>query len=86
MMDDTELPKPLEFHADRPGHDYLLFGWGMHECFGKYISQVQVVELVKGLLLEEGLRRAPGPEGTLTYDGAFPNPFRVAFGPAPWQS
>jgi cytochrome P450 len=86
MMDDTELPAPLEFHVDRPGHDYLLFGWGMHRCFGEYISQVQIVELVKALLLEQGLRRAPGPEGTLSYDGAFPNPFSVAFGPAASQS
>jgi cytochrome P450 len=80
MMDDTQLQAPLEFRPNRPQHDYLLFGWGMHECFGKYISEVQIVELVKALLHEDSLRPAPGPQGTLTYDGAFPNPFRVAYG------
>jgi cytochrome P450 len=79
MMDETELDKPLEFRLDRPSHHYLHFGWGMHQCLGKYISQVQVVELVKAVLLLPGLRRADCPAGKLAYAGPFPKSFTVEF-------
>ena len=49
MMDETELDNPREFRLDRPAHHYLHFGWGIHQCLGKYISQVQVTQIVKGL-------------------------------------
>jgi cytochrome P450 len=79
MMDETELDQPLEFRLDRPAHHYLHFGWGIHQCLGKYISQVQVVELVKAVLLLPGLRRADGLSGKLTYAGPFPKSFAVEF-------
>ena len=81
MMDETELDNPEEFRLDRPPHHYLHFGWGLHQCLGKYISQVQVVELVKGLLCLDGLHRAEGPQGALQYDGAFAKSFVVRFNP-----
>ena len=80
MMDDTELDAPGEFRAGRPDYDYLLFGWGMHTCFGKYISQVQITEIVRSLLVLDNIRRAPGDAGKLVYDGFFPKSFAVAFG------
>jgi cytochrome P450 len=83
MMDDTELDHPLDFRLDRPAHHYLHFGWGIHQCLGKYISQVQLVEMLKALLLLPGLRRASGAAGQLTYTGPFPASFSVEFDPAP---
>lgn len=79
MMDETELDSPLDFRLNRPAHHYLHFGWGIHQCLGKYISQVQVVEMVKALLLLPALRRASGASGQLTYAGPFPNSFAVEF-------
>lgn len=79
MMDETELDQPLEFRLNRPAHHYLHFGWGIHQCLGKYISHVQVVELVKAVLLLPGLRRAAGPSGQLAYAGPFPKSFVVEF-------
>ena len=79
MMDETELDQPLEFRLDRPSHHYLHFGWGIHQCLGKYISQVQVVEMMKALLLLPGLRRAAGTSGQLSYAGPFPQSFVVEF-------
>jgi cytochrome P450 len=79
MMDETELDQPLEFKLDRPAHHYLHFGWGIHQCLGKYISEVQIVEIVKPLLLLDNLRRAAGPDGKLTYAGPFPKSFVVEF-------
>jgi cytochrome P450 len=80
MMDDTVLDQPQQFTLGRPSYQYLHFGWGMHQCFGKYISQVQVVELVRSLLLLPGLRRAAGDAGQLVYEGPFPKSFTVEFG------
>ena len=80
MMDETELDAPQEFREGRPEYQYLLFGWGTHRCFGKYISQVQITEIVRGLLVLPGIRRAPGDAGKLVYEGFFPKSFTVEFG------
>jgi cytochrome P450 len=82
MMDETEVDQPLEFRLDRPSHHYLHFGWGIHQCLGKYISQVQVVEMMKALLVLPGLRRAAGASGQLMYAGPFPRTFVVEIDPA----
>ena len=79
MMDETELDSPREFRLDRPAHHYLHFGWGIHQCLGKYISQVQVTQIVKGLLSLPNLRRAEGEAGKLLYNGPFPKSFSVSF-------
>jgi cytochrome P450 len=80
MMDETELDAPGEFREGRPEYQYMLFGGGMHRCFGKFISQVQVTEIVRSLLLLDNIRRAPGDAGKLVYAGFFPKSFTVAFG------
>jgi cytochrome P450 len=80
MMDETELDAPLEVREGRPEYQYLLFGGGMHRCFGKYISQVQITEIVRSLLVLPGIRRAPGDAGKLVYEGFFPKSFTVEFG------
>ena len=80
MMDETELDAPLEFREGRPEYQYLLFGGGTHRCFGKYISQVQITEIVRSLLVLPGIRRAPGDAGKLVYEGFFPKSFTVEFG------
>ena len=79
MMDETVVDNPTEFRLNRPSHHYLHFGWGIHQCVGKHISEVQVAEIVKGLLMLKGLRRAPGQDGKLQYDGPFPKSFVVEF-------
>jgi hypothetical protein len=79
MMDETELDSPEEIRLNRPNHHYMIFGWGMHECLGKYISQVQIVEIAKAVLALEGLRPADGADGTPSYEGAFVSKFVVQF-------
>jgi cytochrome P450 len=80
MMDETELDAPREFREERPAYQSMVFGWGMHRCFGMYISQVQVTEIIRSLLVLDGLRRAPGDAGKLVYDGFYPKSFTVEFG------
>jgi cytochrome P450 len=81
MMDDTEVDAPKEFRAGRPPSQYLHFGFGIHQCFGKYISQVQVTELVKHLLRLDNLRRAPGATGQLNFSGIYPKTFTIQWDP-----
>lgn len=80
MMDDTELDNPKGFRIGRPSPHYLHFGFGIHECFGKYISQTQVTELVKHLLRLPNLRRSPGAAGQLILTGIYPTSFTVQWG------
>lgn len=79
MMDDTELDAPRNFNINRPAHHYLHFGWGIHQCLGKYISQVQVTQIIKGVLTLKKLRRAEGETGKVAYAGPFPKSFVIGF-------
>ncbi len=79
MFDKTAFPEPGRLAAGRPLDRYLHFGHGMHTCFGLYINDVQIPELVAGLVRLPGLRRAPGGAGRLVYDGPFPERLVVAF-------
>lgn len=79
MFDPAAFPDPGQVQAGRPLDQYLHFGWGMHTCFGLYINNVQVPELVAGLLRLPNLRRARGMAGRLVYDGPFPDHLFVAF-------
>jgi cytochrome P450 len=80
MFDPAYVDAPEEFRVDRSlDTDYLHFGYGLHSCFGRYISPLQILEVTKRLLRVEGLRRAPGPDGQVRYDGPFPDAFFVEF-------
>lgn len=48
--------------------EYMHFGYGPHLCTGRYISEVNVPELVAGLVQLKGLRRAPGKKGKISYE------------------
>lgn len=79
MFDPTVVAEPHEFRVPRPASNYLHFGRGQHTCFGERINQVTVPEALKQLLLLPNLRRAPGDEGEIAYDGPFPQRYIVQF-------
>jgi cytochrome P450 len=79
MFDPRKFPEPDAFSINRPPENYLHFGRGLHACFGRQISHVVIPIIAKHLLRCPGLRRAPGVEGRLNYDGAFPNSWIVEF-------
>jgi Dyp-type peroxidase family len=79
MFDEEQFPDPETFRTDRPLHDYIHFGHALHICFGRYISQVHIPAVAKALLRRRNLRRAPGEEGQLQYDGAFPERLILEF-------
>jgi cytochrome P450 len=76
MFDPIALDQPEAFHAGRPAHAYILWGYGMHTCFGAHINQAVIPQLLKPLLRQAGLRRAGPVDGAGT---PFPVHFPVAF-------
>lgn len=83
MFDERRVDSPGDFRIDRPATDYLHFGTGMHECFGRYISRALIPLILKPVLQQRDLRRAAGPAGQLQMDGPFPSSLVVSFQPAP---
>jgi cytochrome P450 len=74
MFDPQVVEAPEEFRPGRPDYHYLHFATGFHACFGRYVSRIQIPQILKPLLRRKGLRPAGAPE----YDGTFPERFLVA--------
>jgi cytochrome P450 len=80
MMDKRRIPEPGRFDPERRAHEYIHFGNGLHECFGRHINQATLHLMLKPLLRQPRLRRAAGPEGHLTKNGLFADRLVVEFG------
>jgi cytochrome P450 len=74
MFDRLRIDDPNSFRTDRPWNNYILWGDGLHTCFGAHINQVLIPAILKPLLREEGLRRVAGPVGQIDTEGT---PFPV---------
>jgi cytochrome P450 len=81
MFDSRQVKQPFYFDPGRPASDYMLFGYGMHWCVGIFIAQAQITQTFKALLVQRGLRRAPGADGKLRLRGGFPDQLFVEFDP-----
>lgn len=81
MFDEKELKDPESFSLERPYYHYLHFGYGHHECLGKYIGLVQIPEVVKRVILRPNVRLISDPEGKIDFKGGpFPESFVIAYG------
>ncbi len=65
MNDDTVVKSPNVFKLDRPEGQYFNFGYGPTQDLAEWVSQLQVVQILKPLLLKRNLRRAPGESGLI---------------------
>ena len=75
MFDPWELKTPTSFRVDRPWRHYMLWGYGMHTCFGDYINRAFLPAVLKPLLKQRNLRRAAGDAGRIDTEGhAFSGP------------
>jgi cytochrome P450 len=72
MFDPDEFPNPWRFNGDRCLKNYLHFGHGPRLCFGKYVADVLIIEIIRALLLCDELKRAAGSSGRVAYDGPVP--------------
>lgn len=69
MFDEAAVPDPSRFNPSRSFDQYLHFGFGLRECFGRYIAEIALLEVFRSLLLLNGLARAKDPKGQLRFDG-----------------
>ena len=80
MMDPRRVANPRVFDPDRPASDYMHFGFGLHECFGRHINHATLHLMLKPLLKQPNLRRAAGKEGKLSKNGPFAERLVVTYG------
>lgn len=57
MMDETIVKEPQRFDPHRPDNPSLYFGVEPRRCLGQRLAEVQIVEMVKQILLLDGLQR-----------------------------
>ncbi|HEY6815043.1 MAG TPA: cytochrome P450 [Croceibacterium sp.] len=82
MFDPLEIPDATSFRLDRPWETYILWGYGMHACFGAHINRAFLPAVLKPLLAQRNLRRAPGARGQLDKAGTpFPQHLHLEFDP-----
>lgn len=55
-FDERVFPDAETFNHQRPWFDTFHFGFGLHECLGKYIGMVMIPEMVRQTLMRPGLR------------------------------
>ncbi|MGB5834553.1 MAG: cytochrome P450 [Thiohalocapsa sp.] len=78
MHDPCSVPAPSSFRTDRPEEHYILWGYGLHTCFGEHINRAVVPALLRPLLASLDLRRAEGTMGQIDTAGTpFPTHFLV---------
>ena len=80
MHDDRAIEAPGEFRVNRQWSDYMLFGHGLHSCYGQQIVRAQMPALATALLEGAPIRRSGGRAGRMRFDGPFPSGLTVRFG------
>jgi cytochrome P450 len=56
MFDKRAFENPEEFIPGRNWYHYFHFGFGSHECLGRYVGMVMIPEMVRQIMLRPGLR------------------------------
>lgn len=76
MFDPRAFDNPAAFIPTRNWYHYFHFGFGSHECLGRYIGMVMIPEMVRQVLLRPGLKA----EGRIDYrNGPFPEHYELSW-------
>lgn len=76
MFDPKAFESPEEFVAERNWYHYFHFGFGSHECLGKYVGMVMIPEMVRQVLLRPGIKA----QGAIDYkNGPFPESYELSW-------
>lgn len=77
MFDPKAFESPDEFIPERNWYHYFHFGFGSHECLGKYVGMVLIPEMVRQVLLKSGIKA----QGRIDYkSGPFPEQYDLSWG------
>jgi cytochrome P450 len=79
MHDERAIDAPDEFRVDRPWSDYMLFGHGLHTCYGQQIVRQQMPALAHALLEGPRIKKGRFPHGDIDWEGPFPSSLVVRF-------
>jgi len=76
MFDNYAFEKSNEFNPNRNWYHNFNFGFGSHQCLGKYIGMVMIPEMVRQAVLRVGLKN----EGPINYkNGPFPEEYKLTW-------
>jgi len=83
MFDPYAYENPDEFNPDRNFYHNFVFGFGSHQCLGKYVGMEMIPEMVRQVVLLDDLNSAD----TISYryhlfpdrDGPFPERYEVSW-------
>lgn len=81
MFDSAAVPYPYQFRTDRPRRDSLVFGRGVHACFGYPFVRCMLIALLKPLFVC-GFARVPGRAGRLSFDFLVPRSLQLRLSPS----
>ena len=56
MFDERAFESPEEFIPDRNWYNYFHFGFGSHECLGRYVGMVMIPEMVRQVLSRPAIK------------------------------
>lgn len=62
MFDPAGFPTPETFDTKRDFSDTFTFGQGIHTCLGRHIAAVMIPEIVRQVLLLDGLEAVAAPD------------------------
>jgi cytochrome P450 len=79
MFDPKAMEMPWRFCSSRPLEDFLHFGHGDRSCFGRYVADVVMLEIIRALLRLPDLVRVAGLAGSVRYDGPVPRSLVLCF-------
>ncbi|MFD1343835.1 cytochrome P450 [Litorisediminicola beolgyonensis] len=80
LFDRTRIAQPTRFRTDRPWEEYIIWGYGMHSCFGAAINKALIPAILRPLIARPGLRRAEGAAGQIDTGGTpHPQHFHLRF-------
>jgi cytochrome P450 len=76
MFDPRAYERADEFIPERNWYNHFVFGYGSHECLGKYVGMVMIPEMVRQIMLRKDMRQ----EAPIDYKGEhLPQEYHLAW-------